>query len=174
MCPGYWSPRTRVPRRDNNELTLLLQAVGNRRASTRTSDEAAPVLQIVYISTSRVPLTPLDVDQILSVSRRNNTRDSISGLLLSSGHRFLQALEGPEAAVRAAYRRIAADPRHFAIVQLGCCEIEERQFGAWAMSHLGGGSDNFLNAAGSLTERVTDPNLKAQFTGFAQLHARAA
>jgi hypothetical protein len=68
------------------------------------------MLQLVYISTSREPITDRLLDDILSTSRRNNDRAGVSGLLVAGGRRFLQALEGPAAAVLATYARIAADP----------------------------------------------------------------
>jgi hypothetical protein len=136
------------------------------------------MLQLVYISTSREPLTDALLDSILATSRRNNDRTGVSGLLVAGGRRFLQALEGPAAAVLATYARIAADPRHFAVVQLSCKEVAERQFGAWSMAFQSGGE---VRAAGDLKATVEqliakldDPNLRAQFTGFAEIHARAA
>jgi hypothetical protein len=136
------------------------------------------VLQLVYISTSRLQPTPQELDDILQVSRRNNERAGVSGLLLAGGRRFLQALEGPEAAVMATYARISADPRHFAVVQLACRQVEARQFGAWAMGFEAGGTagahDDLRRTVEALIAPVTDLNMRAQFTGFADIHARAA
>ncbi len=136
------------------------------------------MLQLVYISTSREPLTDSLLDDILATSRRNNERAGVSGLLVAGGRRFLQALEGPAAAVLTTYARIAADPRHFAVVQLSCKEVAERQFGAWAMAHQAGGEvrggGDLKATVETLIEPLQDRNLRAQFTGFAELHARAA
>lgn len=136
------------------------------------------MLQLVYISTSRLPPTRQELDDILHVSRRNNERAGVSGLLLAGGRRFLQALEGPEPAVMATYARISADPRHFAVVQLSCRQVETRQFGAWAMAFEAGGTagahDDLRHSVATLVAPVTDPNMRAQFTGFADIHARAA
>ena len=136
------------------------------------------MLQLVYISTSREPLSGEALDQILAVSRRNNARVGVSGLLVAGGRRFLQALEGPPAAVLATYARIAADPRHFAVVQLSCREVAERQFGAWSMAHQPGaaaqGNGDLKTVVEELIRPLDDKALRAQFTGFAELHARAA
>ena len=59
------------------------------------------LLQLVYISTMRAPVSTAECEEILAVSRRNNARDNISGLLVVGTTRFLQLLEGPPAAVRA-------------------------------------------------------------------------
>ncbi len=50
------------------------------------------MLQLVYVSS--VVGHPSDAE-ILEVSRRNNARDGIAGLLYSHGDRYLQVLEGP-------------------------------------------------------------------------------
>lgn len=136
------------------------------------------MLQLVYISTSRHQPTPEELDEILRVSRRNNAAVNVTGLLLAGGRRFLQALEGPETAVTSTYARIAADTRHFAIVQLSRRIVAERQFGSWAMAYEPGGRAtaqiDLARSVEALIAPLTDPNLRAQFAGFAELHARAA
>jgi hypothetical protein len=136
------------------------------------------VLQLVYISTSRQPLDPQTLEQILGTSRRNNAEAGVTGLLLSGGRRFLQALEGPEGPVRATFNRIARDPRHFAIVELNRREITNRQFGDWAMAYNAGGEagedSDLREVVRKLIGPLADRDLRAQFTGFAEIHARAA
>ena len=108
---------------------------------------ASLVLQLVYISTSRQPLDA-------------------------------QALEGPEGPVRATFNRIARDPRHFAIVELNNREIANRQFGDWAMAYNAGGEagedTDLREVVRKLIGPLADRDLRAQFTGFAEIHARAA
>jgi hypothetical protein len=136
------------------------------------------MFQIVYISTSREMPTAQTLDSILTSSRRNNAECGVTGLLLSGGRRFLQALEGPEAEVRATFERILADPRHFAIVQLSRREIKQRQFGDWAMAYNAGGEagegTDLREVVKALIGPLADRDLRAQFTGFAEIHARAA
>ena len=136
------------------------------------------MLQIVYISTARQPKTEEALEDILAVSRRNNGRHGVTGLLLAGGRRFLQALEGPSDAVLSTYGRICADGRHGAIVQLGCRNVEARQFGEWSMAFQAGGAagigTDLRSAVARLTGDLDDANLRAQFQGFAELHARAA
>jgi hypothetical protein len=136
------------------------------------------LLQIVYISTARQPIDHAGLDHILAVSRLNNDRHGITGLLLAGGRRFLQALEGPGEAMLATYARIAADPRHCAIVQLGCRSIQARQFGTWSMAFKSGGEagdgQDLRVEIERLTAPLEDANLRAQFQGFAELHGKAA
>ena len=135
------------------------------------------MFQIVYISTARRPFSKSELEEVLATSRRNNGRDEVTGLLVAGGRRFLQALEGPEPAVVAAFERIKADPRHFAVVPISIKHVERREFGDWSMGYETGG----VGGAGdlrALVEQLVAPienrNLRAQFTGFAALHARAA
>lgn len=70
---------------------------------------------------------------ILLDARRCNMRDGITGLLICRADLYLQLLEGPEAAVDAAYRRIAADDRHMGLRLLTRSTVADRLFPAWAM-----------------------------------------
>ena len=89
--------------------------------------------QLVYISSVR-RRGGCRSATILAQSRRNNARRGITGLLFFDGKRFLQALEGDEATVDATFARIQADARHHALVVLSNRQIEEREFGEWAMA----------------------------------------
>lgn len=70
---------------------------------------------------------------ILSISRRNNVRDGLTGALVCRRDIYLQLLEGPEAAVEATYARIKRDDRHLAIACLVAEPVEARLFPDWAM-----------------------------------------
>jgi hypothetical protein len=135
------------------------------------------MLQIVYISTARHVFTKEELDGVLLKSRVNNGRVGVTGLLVCGGKRFLQVLEGPEEAVAATYERIKADPRHFAMVPLSIKQVEKREFGAWSMGYEAGrapGDGDLRQVVAQLVQSIRDRNLAAQFTGFAELHARAA
>ena len=135
------------------------------------------MLQIVYISTARRPFSEAELQSVLAISRRNNEAAGITGLLISGGRRFLQALEGPEEAVAAAFDRIKADQRHFAVVALSMKHVETREFGNWAMGFEAGGADGAEDLKGvveALIAPLKDKSLRAQFVGFAEINARAA
>lgn len=126
--------------------------------------------RLLYISTMRAPLAATDVGEILRVSRANNARDDITGLLIVGNNRFLQLLEGPAAAVDRTYDRIKQDPRHFAAVTLDDREGDTRLFPEWAMGEA-------MLADGvpkTLLDRIEDPTLRAQFESFSDMQARAA
>lgn len=131
------------------------------------------MLQLVYISSAN-PAAPCPTQDILTVSRRNNARDRITGLLYADAGRFLQALEGPEDAVEAAYSRIRQDARHRAIVMLSRRTIERREFGHWEMAHRAPGADAaaFLSDVQRLTETAS-PEVRGIFQGLVQARALA-
>ncbi|HEX8485933.1 BLUF domain-containing protein [Sphingomonas sp.] len=133
--------------------------------------------RLLYISTARNPITPSDLESILRVSRRNNAAAGITGLLIAGGRRFLQALEGPEDAVRATFDRIRGDTRHFAAVVLADQAIGERSFPGWTMGFqpgaLIGGGGEVATAVAELVAPITDPTLRGYFTGFAETQAAA-
>lgn len=135
------------------------------------------MIRLLYISTSRQPVTPDMLADILRASRRNNFTCHVTGLLVVGGKRFLQALEGPEAAVQATFDRIHKDPRHYALVELGRETIAERQFPNWAMGAQAGltpgGNASVSEAVAALIAPIKDPSLRGYFTGFAERQAAA-
>lgn len=136
------------------------------------------MIQLIYISTSRTAIDQAMLDDILAASRRNNAQAGLTGLLLAGNRRFLQALEGPDLAVATTMRRIHSDPRHFAIVELGRRHIAEREFGGWEMDfrrgHDAAAGAALRESVEALVSGLPDANVRAQFTGFAQLHSQAA
>ena len=136
------------------------------------------MLQLVYISTARHVPDEAELQQILEVSRRNNGAADITGLLVVGGRRFLQALEGPTQAVTATYQRIRSDPRHFGLVELSRREVEAREFGAWSMGYERGAdaptSGLLRSSVEALVAPVSNKSLRAQLTGFAEIHSRVA
>jgi hypothetical protein len=90
------------------------------------------------IYASRVtPELQLDLDgtlrRILQVAVRENARQDITGLLIAHRGWFVQALEGPTAAVREKFGLIVRDPRHRDVIILAEGPTEARLFGAWSM-----------------------------------------
>lgn len=129
--------------------------------------------QIIYISTASGEATDGVVQAILNTSRRNNSRDGITGLLISDGKRYLQALEGDKALVEAAYARIKSDPRHKAVVILSNKLVGQPRFGCWDMAFMGSADTSDTPSLGEIVDRlvaeVSDPNIRALFSSFAHL-----
>jgi hypothetical protein len=99
--------------------------------------EEGTLLSIVYASTATVPFTEIDLALLLAISRTNNEPHGLTGLLLHRDGQFMQALEGPEPAVRRTLARIAADPRHTGVWTLAEEPITARRFGSWSMGYRG-------------------------------------
>ena len=97
----------------------------------QTKDRAADggLLSIVYSSVATVPFSEVDLALLLSMSRLNNQARGLTGVLLHADGQFMQALEGPEWAVRSILATIAADPRHTGVWTLDEESITARRFG---------------------------------------------
>ncbi|MBD8611903.1 BLUF domain-containing protein [Frigoribacterium sp. CFBP 13729] len=89
----------------------------------------------MYTSAARTPFDDGDLATLLMNSRANNRRLGLSGFLMHKQGRFVQVLEGPDAAVQARYDVIAADPRHTDLAVLLSEPIEERRFADWSMGY---------------------------------------
>jgi hypothetical protein len=130
------------------------------------------MLQLVYISSSDTAQGPVDAPKILRVSRCNNLRDGITGLLFTDGIRFLQALAGPADVVDAAFTRIKTDLRHRAVVLLSQRDVTEREFGPWEMAERVPGDEGaeFIERLEQLVARASI-GVRGTFEGLAQLNA---
>ncbi|MDQ2667896.1 MAG: BLUF domain-containing protein [Gemmatimonadota bacterium] len=95
---------------------------------------SAPLLFLAYASNASVPFSATALVDLLAVCRRNNARNDVSGMLLYCGGNFLQALEGPQDAVRATLQRISIDPRHSSIDILLEETPQQRIFADWSMA----------------------------------------
>jgi hypothetical protein len=127
--------------------------------------------QIIYTSQAAPEQSAGMVEAILAASRRNNARDGVTGILIHDGLRFIQALEGPELMVEGCFRRIAADPRHRALVTLCRRPVAERAFGDWAMAAepIAPPADapTLAETVAAMIANLRDPYLRIMLTSFA-------
>ncbi len=98
----------------------------------------------IYVSTARLPADAAMLEEILSVSARNNARADLTGMLLYAGGTFMQVLEGEEADVNATHLRIERDSRHTGLIVLEHAPIETRSFARWSMGYRGIGAADML------------------------------
>ena len=96
----------------------------------------APLFQIFYVSRATTSSDHASIESILQASRGRNAGLGVTGCLLFSGHCFAQVLEGPQAAVRALARRIAADPRHSGVRFLAEAHRDGREYAGWPLGYL--------------------------------------
>jgi hypothetical protein len=76
-----------------------------------------------------------ELEELLSIARRNNEALGVTGMLLYEKGAFFQILEGPSEAVEPLYTKIGADMRHSRISKLILEPIEARSFGNWSMGY---------------------------------------
>ena len=93
--------------------------------------------RLAYVSSSSTPLALDMLSDILEVSRQNNKRDGISGVLMYHDRTFFQILEGERLVVEDCYGRIARDFRHTDLEIVIDEAIDERSFAKWAMRYAG-------------------------------------
>ena len=94
--------------------------------------------QLAYTSFSGLPLQETTLSDILEVSRRNNNRDEITGILMYEDRTFFQVLEGEQSAVEDCYyKRIFNDPRHCGLSLIWHGLAKRREFSDWAMGYVG-------------------------------------
>ncbi len=122
---------------------------------------------LIYLSRATAEPTEPELRELLRISRLNNERDNLTGMLLFKEGRYMQLLEGPKEAVCATFARIASDPRHDDTTILFEGAIKERDFEDWSMGFqtLEGesaraipGFSPFLDAEFSVFEFASDPS----------------
>jgi len=89
---------------------------------------------LVYVSAAVTWFSESELRELLTSARFRNEHAGITGMLLYKDGNFMQALEGPEAAVQGLYKRIEADRRHHGLVVLDRGVQETRQFALWNMA----------------------------------------
>src|SRR5438045_1791828 len=91
--------------------------------------------QLLYVSRTIQTLDQWELNAVLSVSRWNNARSEITGLLMYLDEGFLQLLEGPPSAIDRLFSRIRVDARHWNIGLLLEREAP-RLFPDWTMGFV--------------------------------------
>lgn len=90
---------------------------------------------IVYVSSSTRMISHQQQETLLQLSRENNKKADITGVLLYEGGNFFQVLEGPKSSVEATFERISQDPLHKGIITLLTRSFSERNFPNWSMAY---------------------------------------
>ena len=88
---------------------------------------------VTYTSLARLDLTAADLLEIHQTAKRLNALDGITGLLIFNGSRFLQIIEGDEAAIDDLIERLRRDDRHSAVGLRDTRYADHRAFPDWSM-----------------------------------------
>jgi Sensors of blue-light using FAD len=92
------------------------------------------VFHLLYISHVEKHWEYHELLSLLKISRANNTRKSITGILIYDDRIFIQLLEGERDAVIETMERVRKDPRHDRILHLVAEENPSgRMFPGWTM-----------------------------------------
>lgn len=110
---------------------------------------------LTYVSRASLDLAERDLIDILETARRRNALEGITGLLIFNGVRFLQIIEGAEAAIDSLVAGLRRDPRHTGFEVQDERFTEARSFPDWSMQ-LVQVSTSFLEARQQVTEQLPD------------------
>lgn len=86
------------------------------------------MFHLVYTSYSVEPFSSAALIDLLNQARSYNKTHGITGMLIYSNGRFIQALEGEMSAVERVYSNIYKDPRHKRVIRVIEGEIERPDF----------------------------------------------
>ncbi len=116
--------------------------------------------QIVYFSTAVGRQDAITVAAVMAVSRERNMRESVSGLLIAGGNRYLQVIEGPTRVVDATMARIRRDHRHLGVTVLVKRRTEKRSFSGWSTAYCDPIAKGEFATLGELVDQA-----RTQFNG---------
>ena len=91
--------------------------------------------RIMYMSRATRYISDKELEELLEVSRNNNQKKALTGLLIVKGRTFLQCLEGNKNDVEEIYSKILNDDRHTGIIDLIEENISHRIFPNWTMAY---------------------------------------
>lgn len=105
------------------------------------------LVQLVYVSralfnaSNNLSSVEPEVARILAVSRINNKKNGLVGVLYYGNSCFFQCLQGEESAVDALYDRLHLDSRHNDIKLLSKTNIGQLSFSKWQMKYVSSDMD---------------------------------
>lgn len=93
--------------------------------------------RLTYISKFSRPLSSQEIEAIGAISRKNNQKQNITGVLLCTQGIFFQIMEGEEETIDKLYEKILRDDRHIDILVLNTeHDLKERLFPDWSMQTI--------------------------------------
>ncbi len=129
--------------------------------------------RLIYVSRSLVAGQTDIVSDIVRTSAARNAAADVTGMLWSDGGYFVQALEGPMAAVTATFLRISADSRHTGLEIVVNREVRQPVFGTWSMVEADqseAATDNAVFLLGLVQDQSTPAKRRLREVIYASLH----
>jgi hypothetical protein len=134
------------------------------------SDDPKDLFRILYRSRCAIEGSDLaveeQVERLLAQSKAGNAKNGVTGALMLTASTFVQALEGPAAALEETFERICRDLRHVDVQLLEFSQIPERAFGGWSMSRV-----TADGAVGALFTHLAPPEVNSASTSEAATRA---
>jgi hypothetical protein len=103
---------------------------------------------LMYVSYALEPFSDEMLESLLTVSRKNNDKYGITGMLLYIDGKFIQVLEGNKEDVNALFDNIRIDKRHKKVNVIIEGTSEKRNFPDWHMSFKSFTSKQFKKISG--------------------------
>lgn len=94
------------------------------------------LVRLIYVSVMTEACDTEALENILKISRDNNTKKGITGVLCYDPSFFLQCIEGPREIINQLYTNISRDSRHQYLTILEYADVTVRIFGDWSMGFL--------------------------------------
>lgn len=90
---------------------------------------------LIYTSNPAKLMTDAALQNLLDISRINNSRFDVTGLLVCLPDSFIQLIEGPKSHIEQLYKNIQRDKRNIRVTTLLEGPIEQRFYPGWAMAY---------------------------------------
>jgi hypothetical protein len=108
---------------------------------------------LTYTSLAKLDLSAGELEAIHRTARDLNALEGVTGLLVFNGTRFLQIIEGSEAAIDELLVRLRRDRRHSALEIRDERTIDQRSFPEWSMELVRVSTDQSV-AKETITTRI--------------------
>jgi len=92
------------------------------------------LIRLLYVSQPIGPVTTYVTSSILEISKANNKKKDITGVLCQGSGLYMQVLEGQRSVINALFSRIMEDKRRKEVELLSMEEINQRRYGHWSMA----------------------------------------
>jgi hypothetical protein len=112
---------------------------------------------LIYLSQATRPLSPKALTGLVAQAQLANARQHLTGALVYSKQRFIQLLEGEQAALEQAYARIRQDARHQHLCKVADHPIAARRFTEWPLAFKSLSPAQFAHLAGHLAPTKSRP-----------------
>lgn len=106
------------------------------------------LIQCIYASAASRDFKTEELAELLHVSRENNAKLGLTGMLLYAEGSFFQVLEGHRDVVAALYAKIERDQRHEQVTMVIREPIPKRYFDAWTMGFCKVSSEDLARMSG--------------------------